>query len=233
MIGLNKSEFALNDKCESKIDAPEIKNIAQESKWGFFDADEYWDNFFDGVKRQENNHIGVESCRIPDNVTIVDGKYEYHDDNGNVYRVDKELLPDNHYCINGYEYDTDHLGRITRASGELHIKDREGRLPIRDSLDDIGKGDQHAGDDRGHLIGDQFDGTNGLENMVPQDAEINRNDFMHFENQLAKSVKEGNVVTVDVQPIYEADSRRPVAIMVSYTINGEEDLRIFPNNTEE
>ena len=87
------------------------------------------------------------------------------------------------------------------------MKDREGRLPIRDSLEDIGKGDQREGDDRGHLIGDQFDGSNGLENMVPQDAEINRKDFKDFENELAKQVKDGKEVNTKIEPVYEGDSR--------------------------
>ena len=113
------------------------------------------------------------------------------------------------------------------------MKDREGRLPIKDTIEDIGKGDQKEGDDRGHLIGDQFDGSNGLENMIPQDANINRNDFKNFENELAKNVKEGKVVTVKVEPVYEGDSKRPSAVIVTYTIDGVESVRVFPNDSED
>lgn len=164
---------------------------------------------------------------------IIDGKAHYYDDNGNLYRVENDLTPNNEYEINGYKYKTDEQGRIVSAEGTLHLKDRDGRLTIKDSIEDIGKGDQKEGDDRGHLIGDQFDGSNGLENMVPQDANINRNDFRNFENELAKAVKDGKEVTVKVEPIYDGDSRRPDAIVVTYSIDGEESVRVFPNGQED
>lgn len=164
---------------------------------------------------------------------VIDGKTYYYDDNGNLYRVGNELVSDNSYEMNGYRYKTDEQGRIISAEGTLHLKDREGRLPIKDSIEDIGKGDQKQGDDRGHLIGDQFDGSNGLENLIPQDADINRNAYKNFENELAKEVKEGKEVTVKVEPIYEGDSKRPEAILVTYTIDGEESVIIFPNGQED
>lgn len=157
----------------------------------------------------------------------------YYDDNGKLYRVGKELAPNSEYEINGYKYRTDGKGRIILAEGILHMKDREGRLKIRDSIDDIGKGDQQEGDDRGHLIGDQFDGTNGLENMIPQDAKINQKDFKSFENELAREMKSGKEVCYKAEPIYEGDTRRPVAVAVTYNIDGKESVRIFPNGKEE
>ena len=112
------------------------------------------------------------------------------------------------------------------------MKERDGRLSIKDSMEDIGKGDQKESDDRGHLIGDQFDGSNGMENMIPQDADINRNDFKNFENELAKEVKAGREVYVKVEPVYEGNSRRPVAIVITYSIDGQESVRVFPNSQE-
>lgn len=158
---------------------------------------------------------------------------EEFDDNGNLYRIGNELKPDNAYEINGYEYRTDSVGRIISAEGRLHLKNREGRLPIRDSIENVGKGDQMPGDDRGHLIGDQFDGSNGLENLVPQDAHINRNDFKNFENELAGEVRNGSDVKMKVEPLYDDLSRRPSTILVTYSINGEENMRFFPNHFPE
>ena len=80
------------------------------------------------------------------------------------------------------------------------------------------------------MIGDQFDGSNGLENLVPQDSNVNRGDFKNFENELAKEVRSGNDVSVKVEPIYEGDSRRPSVIVVTYTINGSTYQRFFNNN---
>lgn len=164
---------------------------------------------------------------------VRDGKTYYYDAKGNLYRVDNDLVPNNQYEINSYKYETDENGRIISAEGDLHLKDRDGRLPIKDSIEDVGKGDQKATDDRGHLIGDQFDGSNRLENLVPQDANINRNDFKNFENELAKEVKDGKTVHVKVEPVYDGDSHRPSAIVVTYSIDGEESVRVFPNDKEE
>lgn len=151
------------------------------------------------------------------------------DDNGNTYRVGNDLVPNSSYEINGYTYMTDDMGRIISAEGTLHIKDRDERLNIKDSIDAIGKGDQWDGDDRGHLIGDQFNGSNGLENMVPQDAYINEVVFRNFENSLAKKVKEGSNVFVEVSPYYEGDSRRPFLIVVNYSIDDDKSYQIFSN----
>ena len=158
-------------------------------------------------------------------------KSRYYDDKGKEYRIGNDLIPNTSYEINGYSYSTDISGRIVSAEGTLHMKDREGRLPIRDSIEDIGKGDQRSTDDRGHLIGDQFDGSNGLENMIPQDAAINRNDFKNFENDLASQVKAGRDVYIKIEPIYEGDSRRPESVLASYSIDGNENYREFPNSS--
>lgn len=157
------------------------------------------------------------------------GAHNYYDDNGNLYRKGKDLLPNSEYVLNGYTYKTDEKARIISVEGQLHMKDRDNRLPIKDSIEDIGKGDQQEGDDRGHLIGDQFDGSNGLENMIPQDATINRVDFRNFENSLAKEVKTGKNVTVSIEPIYDDDSRRPTAVSIIYSIGREIFDRLFPN----
>lgn len=163
----------------------------------------------------------------------VNGKKYYNDDNGNLYRTGDDLKKDGTYELNGYQYKTDGLGRIVSVQGRLHMKMREGRLPIRDSLDVIGKGDQKENDDRGHLIGDQFDGPNGLENMIAQDPDINKNAFKNFENELAREVKAGKEVFVKYGVLYDGDSRRPSGIAVSYTIDREESVRIFPNDSKE
>lgn len=69
--------------------------------------------------------------------------------------------------------------------------------------------------------------------MIPQDANINRNDFKNFENELAKEVKDGKEVKVKIEPVYDGNSRRPSAIVETYSIDGEESVRVLPNGQEE
>lgn len=211
-----------------QLEAENYKEIKPESESNPEEARNYMAGLFE-------SEIQDEEISEPENPRQekVDGKTYYYDDNGKLYRVENDLAPNTEYEINGYKYATDEQGRIVSAEGTLHIKDRDGRLRIKDSIENIGKGDQKEGDDRGHLIGDQFDGSNGLENMIPQDANINENDFRNFENELAKEVKEGKEVHVKIEPVYDGDSRRPVAIMVTYSIDGEESMRVFPNGQEE
>ncbi|MGN0295065.1 MAG: DNA/RNA non-specific endonuclease [Lachnospiraceae bacterium] len=204
------------------------KEIQPEKGLSPDEARDFWDNRLneemdcnDGGE-QENPHQ-----------KIIEGKKCYFDDNGELYRVDNDLLPNSSYEINGYHYETDEYGRIVSVKGALHMKERDNRLSIKDSIEDIGKGDQKEGDDRGHLIGDQFDGSNGLENMIPQDAEVNRNGFRNLENELAREVKDGKEVKVEINLEYKGESRRPEALIVTYSIDGEKSVRVFPNGQEE
>jgi len=248
------SEIKNREPLEALSQRPEADNFRQikpENDISIEKCAQFWDRLFvsgtmnetfvnplrDVTGKSKMNEENQDSSKVqdemkePDGVRrdVVDGKFCYYDDNEKLYRVENDLIPGNEYEINGYKYQTDEQGRIVSAEGKLHLKGHEGRLPIRDSIEDIGKGDQMEGDDRGHLIGDQFDGSNGLENMIPQNAYINRNDFKNFENELAKEVKAEKEVIVNVEPIYDGDSRRPDGIAFEYAINGERGIRLFPN----
>lgn len=226
LMGDDKIE---NNGIVEKSDCLNLTSSEREIKFNrLFGMDDITEKTEDAERRVENSEQ-IEQETIQEEVR--DSK-TYCDDNGKAYREGNELIPDNEYEINGYKYRTDDNGRIVSAEGILHLKNREGRLPIKDSIEDIGKGDEKENDDRGHLIGDQFDGSNGMENMVPQDATINRNEFKNFENELAKEVKDGKEVYFKVEPIYNEDSKRPLAIGVTYIINGEESVRVFPNGEE-
>lgn len=221
---------------DSFSELSEFRKIKPEDGTTFKDSQDFWNDFFQNEILVDNEDV-IDSemgsifkiVETENSQEVTENKTYYYDDNGKLYRVGNELKTNCEYELNGYKYQTDEMGRIRTAEGNLHLKDREGRLQIKDSIEDIGKGEQREGDDRGHLIGDQFDGSNGLENMIPQDANINRNDFKNFENDLAKEVKDGKTVYYKVEPVYEGDSRRPSVIVVSYSINGQESVRVFPN----
>ena len=87
-------------------------------------------------------------------------------------------------------------------------------------------------DDRGHLIGHQFGGSDRLENLVPMDAKLNQGDFVKLESTLADAVKDGADVRMKVEPVYEGDSTRPSEFRVTYSIDGDKDVVVFKNESE-
>lgn len=182
-----------------------------------------------------DKRVEVSQKRITDNRGIMADVQKDKvkvDDNGNVFRIGNELLPNNTYEKNGYKYETDKRSRIITAEGVLQQKNHEGRRPIEDSMDDIGKGDQKSTDDRGHLIGDWFNGSPGLENLVPQDAAINRGEVKALECSLANEVKKDKEVYLKVEPHYSDNSRRPDSFTYTYTVDGEISVKIFRNGEE-
>lgn len=153
-----------------------------------------------------------------------------YNDSGAPYRMEQDLLSDAEYKRNGYEYTTDHLGRLFTAEGNLHLKEHDGRLQIKDNIHDIGKGYEKSTDDRGHAIADRFDGANDLENLVPQDAGLNRNEFKNFESKLAQELEAGKQVYLKLEMHYPGDSFRPDAITAETTINGKQEVKVFLND---
>ena len=158
---------------------------------------------------------------------------EYFDDNDVEYRKGDSLLPNISFERNGYRYKTDDLGRIASAEGKLRLKEGEKRKTINETKEAIGKGEMKETDERGHLIADRFEGSGGLENLVPMDTNLNRSDYSKMENDLAKALQGGKDVRLKIQPVYEGDSRRPSEIRAIYSIDGELDVRIFKNESRD
>ena len=156
------------------------------------------------------------------------------DDKGKPYREGDSLKKNNTFERNGYKYTTDNHGRVISASGTLNINEEgQANRKMSDSLEIIGKGFQKATDDRGHLIGHQFNGSDSLENLVPQNAGINRGIFKKLEDYLAGLVKQGYSVTANVIPVYSQHSYRPDAIFYFYTVNDCSFTVLFPNESKE
>ena len=153
----------------------------------------------------------------------------YKDDNGKEYRVGDNLIPNNQYEINGYSYKTDNMGRIVSAEGTLHLKKHEGRLPIKDSLETIAHGEQRENDERGHLMGDQLDGSNGMENITAQDSKENQGVYKKLEDQLANEIKQGKEVKYRIDIHYDEKSYIPTDRVYHYSIDGEKHMQVFPN----
>ena len=167
----------------------------------------------------------------PNSYVTVDGNKYRTDDNGNAYaklnpKTGKYTgLPNTKYTLNGYSYETDKLGRITSASGRLRERDHEGRATINDKLKGMRKYDE-----KGHLIGDQFGGSNLSGNLVPMDFDLNRKDYKNLEMKLSEYVnKYHKAVNYNVAVKYIGLSNRPSGFEVKYTVDGEMFKETFKN----
>lgn len=70
-------------------------------------------------------------------------------------------------------------------------------------------------DDGGHLIGAQFKGPKDIDNLVPQNSQINRSggEWFNMETEWANALKETppKKVTVQINPTCSRGSTRPDA----------------------
>ena len=186
-----------------------------------FNNYEQYEKFVDDINTNEDNWALDEDD--------LDEKGWQYDDNGEPYAYDGVLLPNSEYDLNGYHYKTDSNGRIVEVSGTLKPKTHDGRKPLNAKMDDIAWGDQREDDDRGHLIADQFDGSNDAGNLTAQNKDINRKEVKDFEQQLAKEVAAGKKVEVKITVVYEGDSNRPSAYIYDCKIDGKPVKKIFKN----
>lgn len=162
--------------------------------------------------------------RIPNNI-----ERAYYDDKGQLYRIGNEVAANKEIERNGYLFKTDEKGRTISVEGKLQLRDHEGRNPMEDTRDTVGYGQMKSSDDRGHLIGDQFNGSSDLLNLVPMDSTLNKGDYKKLENTLADALKDGADVRVKIEPVYEDDSHRPRKINFSYSIDDEKEVVMFKN----
>ena len=223
--GTNDAEQRLASDVKQTTDVKPPKEIG-EAKSHFSDAPKEIGDV--NAKTQEIPHEIKDNQ--PKSFLDADGNRCYTDDNGEVYRVNNDLVENCSYELNGYKYETDDIGRKISAEGKLRLKEESGYNPIKGvSLSDIGKGFEEKTDDRGHLIGNRFDGVGGIGNLVPQDKKFNHVEYNIFENSLAKEVSQGKDVYIKIDLDYSGASYRPNSFMVNYSIDGEEFIRVFSN----
>lgn len=210
------SEFKISDLTEIKT--PE-KHGFQEIKPQEGMRPHEANNFWDGQVAELNNKDTLSEI--------------YTDDNGKEYRIGDNLVPNNQYEVNGYFYETDAEGRISSAEGQLKMRDPEYERNHKDTIDQVGKGDEKPGDERGHLIGHQFGGGDNLENLVPMAYELNHGEYLKMETELSDAVRDGADVRLKIEPVYEGDSNRPTEIRATYTIDGDTSVKVFRNGGDD
>ena len=134
-----------------------------------------------------------------------------------------KLKPNVKYETNGYLYQTDELGRIERASGELTLEmgERNSKHQLAAGGEDRVKAPSTQGDHGGHLIGTQFNGSPLIDNIVAMNGNVNVSAYKKLEFAWAKALRDKREVIVDIRPVYEGDSVRPVSFNIKYRIDGE------------
>lgn len=217
-------EFKSKEVPEIKL--PENKayqEIKPERGTTYSDSKNFWENEFKNKNHENTGEVGGEKK----------SEKIYYDDNGTKYREGNTLEPDTAFEKNGYTYKTDDMGRVISAEGKLQLKDHEGQNKISDSREVVAHGKMADSDHRGHLIADRFNGSGGLENLVPMDGKLNKGDYAKLENTLADAVNAGADVRMKVEPVYNGDSNRPSEFRVSYSIDGDKEVVIFKNGSGE
>lgn len=208
------NEIKPNQNSEVKMSESErFKEIKPENGMDYTESKQYWNKEF--------AEIGNQSEKI------------YFDDNGKQYREGDSLTPDNRFEKNRYEYQTDEAGRVVSVEGKLQVKDHNGRYEMPDDRNVVAHGEMKSSDDRGHFIADRFNGSGELENLVPMDRKLNQGDYAKLEDTLAEAVNDGADVRMKVEPVYDGDSNRPTEIRVSYSIDGDKEVVVFKNGSED
>jgi hypothetical protein len=142
---------------------------------------------------------------------------------GSHFSDEFKLKPNVKYETNGYLYQTDELGRIERASGELTLEmgERNSKHQLAAGGEDRVKAPSTQGDHGGHLIGTQFNGSPLIDNIVAMNGNVNVSAYKKLESAWAKALRDKREVIVDIRPVYEGNSVRPVSFNIKYRIDGE------------
>ena len=107
------------------------------------------------AKSIENKNMNVSELDKPIAKDIVS-----LDDNGNIYKKNSELVPNNEYVIDKITYKTDSNRNIELFSGEISRYTPEAERDTVAQLE-VGGEARKIGDDGGHLIARMFGGAPG------------------------------------------------------------------------
>ena len=130
------------------------------------------------------------------------------------------------YESKGYYYQTDELGRIKAAQGDLRLE--AGKRNNRDQLK-AGGDDRLPGDHGGHLMANIFGGSGELDNLVAMDAIVNRSDYKTMENRWKNALQEGKEVKVTIDIVYDGANKRPKEFNINYIIDNNDDTLTIAN----
>lgn len=158
----------------------------------------------------------------------IDGVICEIDDNGNPYKENDKLIPDNTYVKNGIKYKTDSFGRIIEWNGTPRYNPDAER--DEEAQNEAGGADRKEGDDGGHLEARILNGSPGNENIVAMRDTINRGDYKKSENEIIEAIKAGKDVSDSGKLIYDDNSERPSMFAREITYDNKKINYIFDNN---
>ena len=176
------------------------------------------------AKSIENKNMNVSELDKPIAKDIVS-----LDDNGNIYKKNSELVPNNEYVIDKITYKTDSNRNIELFLGEISRYTPEAERDTVAQLE-VGGEARKIGDDGGHLIARMFGGAPGNENLVPMRDTINRGDYKKLENEIKEAVQNGDKVNISGEIKREENNSRPSEIKVNISYNDRNSEFIFDNN---
>ena len=128
------------------------------------------------------------------------------------------------YESKGYYYQTDELGRIKAAQGDLRLE--AGKRNNGDQLK-AGGNDRLPGDHGGHLFAKMFAGSGEIDNLSAMAAIVNNSKYKRIEKRWQKALKEGKEVEVTIDLVYDGASKRAKEFKIRYFIDKiDEELTI-------
>ena len=79
------------------------------------------------------------------------------------------------------------------------------------------------------MIAQIFNGPGEQINLKSMTSELNQVEWRQMEKTWADALKDGKQVEVEITPIFEGESLRPVAFEVNYSIGDKKTKVIFEN----
>lgn len=154
------------------------------------------------------------------------GRILFTDSTGAVFKEGKKLLPKISYELNRYKYQTDKMGRIKSAEGNLRLE--QCKRSMGDSISDVANGDNLPGDHRGHIFAHIFGGADEIGNLVAMDGKVNLGEYKALETLWKNALKDGKKVKVNIKLKYNG-TNRPTKFKINYWIDGKRYTKVIRN----
>lgn len=119
---------------------------------------------------------------------------------------------------NGYTYQLDSHGRVTKVEGTLTLNKSQTRN--QNAQKKAGGKDRLPDDQGGHFVGRRFDGPTDEMNHFAQNGNFNNSAYKKLENSWEKALKDNKDVRIEINPRYNGDSLRPDKVTIKQWIDG-------------